>query len=200
MIKHIVFDLGGVLIDWNPRYLYRKIFEKEEEMEYFLQEVCHMEWNEMQDGGRGFQEGIAERIVQFPNYAEPIQAYFSRWTEMLGGPIDGSVKILGELVKQGKHNLFAITNWSHETYPFAKSRYAFLSCFQDVVISGVEKLKKPDPRIYKILFDRQQIAPEECVFIDDNRRNIEAASQVGMQVIHYMSSEQLRKDLSSILI
>ena len=197
-IKHIVFDLGGVLIDWNPRYLYRKIFETEAEVDHFLTQVCDHDWNELQDQGRDLAEGTAERIARFPEYKQEIEAFYGRWTEMLGGPNQPVVELLGNLVRSGAYNLFSITNWSHQTFPIARKMYSFLSSFQDIVISGVEKVKKPDPRIFQILLDRQQIQPRECLFIDDSLRNVEGAQQMNMHSIHYRSPDQLLTDMRDL--
>ena len=196
--KHIVFDLGGVLVDWNPRYLYRKIFDTEGEVEYFLTHVCDHDWNELQDQGRDLDEATAERIDRFPAYKKEIQAFYGRWTEMLGGPNQPVVDLLGRLVQRGEYNLFSITNWSHQTFPIARKLYSFLSIFQDIVISGVEKVKKPDPRIFQILLDRQQIQPQECLFIDDSLRNVEGAFQMKMHAIHYQNYDQLITDMKSL--
>lgn len=200
MIKHIVFDLGGVLIDWDPRYLYRKIFDTEEEVSYFLTEICDMEWNELQDAGRDIEQGMEERINLYPQYRKEILAYYNRWPEMLGGPVQEVVDLLGLIVQNGEHNLFGITNWSHQTFPIAKKYYSFLSVFQDIVISGVEKVKKPDPKIYKVLLSRQQIDAQDCLFIDDNIRNVKGAIEVGMKAIQYISPKQLSKDLNTLSI
>ena len=196
MIRHIVFDLGGVLVDWNPRYLYRKIFRSEEEMEYFLSHVCHMDWNEEQDAGRSFADAIDLKTAQFPEYKDEIRAYFDRWIEMLNGPIPESVELLEKIHHSGTYNLYAITNWSAETFPYARKLYPFLSIFQDIVISGVEKIKKPDQAIYQLLLDRQQIKAEECIFIDDNTRNVEAAQRIGMEAIHFTDANTTKLTLS----
>ncbi len=195
MIKHIVFDLGGVLIDWDPRYLYRKIFDTEDEVNHFLTQICDMEWNELQDAGRNIEQGMEERIQKYPHYEKEILAYYNRWPEMLGGPVQEVVDILGLIAQNGEHNLFGITNWSHQTFPIARKYYSFLSVFQDIVISGVEKVKKPDPRIYHILLSRQQLNAIECLFIDDNIRNVRGAREVGMKAIQFISPNQLKLDL-----
>ncbi len=199
MIKNIVFDLGGVLIDWNPRYLYQKVFESRSEMEYFLSEVCHSRWNETLDAGRPFQEACDELAIRFPTYQKEIHAYRSRWSEMLGGPIKGSVSILQLLASQN-YRLFSITNWSAETFPIAWQSFSFLSLFEDIVVSGVEKIIKPSPELYRVLLKRTAISAQECVFIDDNYVNVEGARDVGMQALHFLSPEQLREDLKKMNI
>ena len=191
----LIFDLGGVLIDWNPRYLYRKLFDTEEEVENFLSQITTMEWNEEQDGGRSIETGTRILIKRYPEYREKITAYYSRWEEMLGGPITATVNLLDKLRKQNKYRILALTNWSAETFPIAQSRYDFLNWFEGIVVSGEEHLKKPDPAIYQLLLERYQIVSSEALFIDDNLRNIEAARLLGIQSLHYQSSHLLRKQL-----
>jgi len=190
-IDTYLFDLGGVLIDWNPRYLFRKIFETEEEIDFFLQNICTSDWNEQQDGGRSIQEGTMSLLLKNPKYAEPIRAFYSRWDEMLGGPIAGTVELLSAIQKANKHRLFALTNWSAETFPIAQERYEFLTWFEDILVSGVEKLKKPDPVFYQLAIDRFKLNPEKTLFIDDNARNIAAAQKMGLQVHHFTTPENL---------
>ncbi|MEM1321220.1 MAG: HAD family phosphatase [Bacteroidota bacterium] len=197
-IHTIIFDLGGVLIDWNPRHLYRKIFEKEEEMEHFLHHICTQDWNEQQDAGRSTREAADILIPQFPDYQAQIEAFYGRWEEMLAGPIQGTVDILDALCKDGRYEMLALTNWSAETFPIAQQRYAFLRWFEDILVSGKVKLKKPDPRIYQMLIDRHQLQPEEAVFIDDSARNIKAAQDLGIHGIHFTSPAQLRSALAEL--
>ena len=191
----VVFDLGGVLIDWNPRHLYRKIFASEGEIDDFLARVCPMEWNERQDAGRPFAEAVAERVALFPEHRMAIEAYFGRWTEMLGGAFDGTVEILREQVDRAP--VYALTNWSAETWPHAVERFAFLEWFAGIVVSGDEGCAKPDPRIFEILLDRYSLEPTKTVFIDDNPANIEAASRLGFDAIRFTDSEQLRSALEA---
>lgn len=194
-IDTIIFDLGGVLIDWNPRHLFRKLFEEEAEMEYFLEEVCTGDWNEQQDGGRPFAEAIAEKTAAFPKYAPQIKAFFDRWAEMLGGPIKGTVDILEQIHQAERFRLLALTNWSHETWPIAWERYGFLRYFEDILVSGQEQLKKPDPRIYHLLSERNNINPGQALFIDDSLRNVKAARREGMPAIHFTNPTALRTTL-----
>ena len=156
-IDTIVFDLGGVLIDWNPRYLYKKIFDSDQEMEKFLTEVCHGTWNAQHDAGKPFQEGVNELIEKYPNYSTEIQAYFDRWIEMIGGEITGTSALFHELADSGNYQMLALTNWSHETFPLVFNEYDFFQRFEGIVVSGVEKLIKPDPTFYQVLIDRYQI-------------------------------------------
>ncbi|SFG67292.1 HAD family hydrolase [Pontibacter chinhatensis] len=195
MIKTIIFDLGAVLIDWNPHYLYRKLFEKEEEMLYFLENICTPAWNEEQDAGRSLQEATNLLLAQFPEHRENIEAFYGRWEEMLGGAIEGTVQILRELKEGGKYNLYALTNWSGETFPVAQERFDFLGWFDGIVVSGTEKDRKPSSSFYHTLLNRYEILPSQALFIDDNLNNINAAQQLGIASIHFTSPEALRKAL-----
>ena len=194
MKQTIIFDLGGVLIDWNPRYLYRKIFPDREEMEYFLKSVCSLEWHVQMDGEKSFNDAISELIPHHPEYSEQIRAYFERWEEMIGGDIPGSVKILEEL-KDAGYPLAALSNWSSETFPFVNAKYEFLDWFDPQIISGQVGLVKPDPDIYHLILCQIDRDPEECLFIDDVKGNIKAAADIGIKTIHYSSPRQLREDL-----
>lgn len=195
MIKNIIFDLGGVLVDWNPKYVYRTIFKTEEEVDWFLQNITTMEWNVEQDGGRSIAAANELLISQYPEHKENILAYYGRWTEMLGGPIQETVDILKQLVDSKKYRMLALTNWSAETFPVAIERYEFLSWFEGIVVSGIEKCKKPEPEIYNILIDRYQVNPTECIFIDDNKDNITMAEELGIRGIHFISPQLLHEKL-----
>ncbi|MBL7790991.1 MAG: HAD family phosphatase [Saprospiraceae bacterium] len=191
----VVFDLGGVLIDWNPEYVYRQIFEDEAERRYFLTEVCSPHWNEQQDAGRSLQEATEWLVGQYPDYEPQIRAYYGRWQEMLGGAIPETVEILNQLREQNSHRLLALTNWSAETFPTALEMFDFLHHFEGILVSGQEKLIKPDPRIYHLLINRYGLNPGESLFIDDNPRNVEGARAVGLQAVHFQSPGQLREAL-----
>ncbi|WP_241671567.1 HAD family hydrolase [Dankookia rubra] len=194
----VVFDLGGVLVDWNPRYLYRKLFPDDEAgMERFLAEVCTSEWNLQQDAGRSWAEATAVLKEQHPEQAALIDAFHHRWPEMIAGPIDGTVAILSELRAAGTP-LYALTNWSHETFPIALERFEFMSWFRGIVVSGQEKLIKPDPQIYLLLVDRHGLRPDDIVYIDDNARNAAAATALGMHGIHFTGPTALRNELISL--
>ena len=191
----VVFDLGGVLIDWNPRYLYRQLIEDEAAMELFLTEVCHSAWNEEQDRGRSFAAAIEEAAGRHPEQRALIEAYHHRWEEMLAGPIAGSVDLLEELKAAG-HELHALTNWSAEKFPVARERYAFLTWFATILISGEHGLIKPDPRIFELLLERIGHDAGACIYIDDNPKNAAAAAALGFDAIQFASPGQLRDDLA----
>ena len=193
-----VFDLGGVLVDWNPRYLYRKLFGGDEAaMERFLATICTQAWNECQDAGRPFAEANAELVARYPDQVELIEAWGKRFDEMMAGPIAGTVEILAELRGRGVP-LYALSNWSAETFPYAERRFAFLTWFRGVVLSGHERVIKPDPRIYRILIERYALRAEELVYIDDNRTNADAASALGMHGIHFTDPPGLRRELVKV--
>lgn len=194
-IDTIIFDLGGVLIDWNPRYLYRKIFNTEEEVTWFLENVCTSEWNDNQDAGRSFQEATDELVARFPDHEAPIRAWYDRWQETIPGPVHETVEILKHFKENPTHRLYALTNWSAETFPWALNTFDFLHWFEGIVVSGVEKTRKPFPEFYRILFDRYYIEPSKALFIDDNIKNIEGGKAVGLNTIHFQSPQQLRADL-----
>ena len=193
-----IFDLGGVLLDWNPRYLYRKLFAGEEAaMEHFLATVCTTEWNERQDAGRSFAEACRELLPRHADKIELIEAFGQRFGEMIAGAIDGTVDVLAEL-KQRAVRVYAVTNWSAETFPPQRQRFAFLSWFDGIVVSGMEGVIKPHPRIFQILCERHRIAPESAVFIDDVAANAAAASALGIHGIHFHSADQLRRELVAV--
>jgi 2-haloacid dehalogenase len=194
----IIFDLGAVLIDWNPRYLFNKIFPTPDETEYFLEHVCTSAWNEEQDAGRSLQDATEMLISAYPHYEAPIRAYYGRWKEMLGGPIDDSIEILQQLKATGQYRLYALTNWSNETFPIALMQYPFLQWFDGIVVSGREKQRKPHASFYQLLLDRYDINAAEALFIDDNLRNVTAAQDHGIDSIHFISPEQLKYALQTI--
>lgn len=198
MIKTVIFDLGNVLISWNPRNLYRKIFEDEAAMEYFLANITTMEWNEQQDAGRKWAVATEILLEKHPEFEAEIRAYFDRWTEMLNGAIEGTVEILKEIHGSKKYRLYALTNWSDELFHHATERFDFLELFEGIVVSGNEGMKKPDLRIYNLILERYNIEAETAVFIDDSQRNIEAAQKVNIHAIHFQSPEQLRTDLEAL--
>ena len=190
-----VFDLGGVLLDWNPRHLYRKLFAGDEAaMEHFLATVCTHEWNRCQDAGRSFAEGERLLKAEHPDKIELIHAYGARFDEMLAGPIAGSVEILAELRDRGTP-LYSLTNWSAETFPAALERFAFLRWFRGILVSGEAGVIKPDPRIFTLLIERFAVDPKRTVYIDDVETNIAAARHFGIHAIHFTTVERLREEL-----
>ena len=195
-IDTIIFDLGGVLIDWNPKYVYREVFNGDEErVDWFLNTVCTHTWNEEHDAGRFLADGTELLVKQFPQYEEWIRIYYNRWHDMLGGSIDETVAILGKLKQANTHKLYALTNWSAETFHVALERYSFLQYFEGIVVSGVEKTRKPFAQIYEIILKRYQLKASSCVFIDDNLENVKAAKEIGMKAILFKNSRQLTNEL-----
>lgn len=195
MIKTIIFDLGAVLIDWNPHYMYKTIFSDEEEMKNFLATVCTSDWNEEQDAGRSLHEGTELLVKQYPEHADNIRAFYARWEEMLGDAFWDTVEIFKELKDSHNYKIYALTNWSAETFPVALERFEFLNWFDGIVVSGAEKMRKPAPEFYQILFNRHKVKPGEALFIDDNYRNILAAEKLGIHSIHFTSAPALRSKL-----
>lgn len=191
----VVFDLGNVLVRWDPRLLYRQLFADPAEMEWFLAEVCHHDWNLEQDRGRTWAEAITEAVGRHPRYEPQIRAYRERWDAMIPGAIEGTVALLEELDTRGVP-LYALTNWSSETFVLARERFPFFGRFRDIVVSGDERLVKPEEPIYRVLFDRVGAAPERMLFIDDRADNIETARRLGMAGHLFVEPEALRADLA----
>lgn len=192
-VTTVVFDLGGVLIDWDPRYLYRRLMP-EDEVEAFLDEIGFADWNRDQDGGRGWSEAVAAHVAEHPHRRELIEAYPQRFGDTLGDAIAGTVTILEELHAAGVR-LLALTNWSAETFPLARRTYPFLGLFDGIVVSGEERVAKPDPRIFTILLERFQLVAADTLFIDDSPANITAARSAGLVTIPYDSPARLREQL-----
>lgn len=199
-IKAIVFDFGNVLLDWNPRYVYRRFFPGDPEaMERFLKEINFTEWNLLQDKGRPFAEGVAALSSEFPHHAELIRAYHENWVYSLGDSIAGSVHILEELKRAG-YELYGLSNWSAETFPQARNRHRFFELLDDYVISGDVGHVKPSPEIFEILLAKVGRPAAECLFVDDALPNIHQAQRLGFATIHFRSPEQLRKALQALRI
>ncbi len=196
-ITAVVFDLGGVLIDWDPRYLYRTLFDDEAAMEEFLATVTTQDWNRAQDSGRPFAEAIEELVERHPEKRDLIEAYWRRWPETLGDAIEPTVALLHELRSTGVR-LYALSNWSGETFPLARPRYPFLEWFDGIVISGDERLAKPDPRIFEVLLERYGLSPAETLFIDDHAPNVEAAAALGFTALRFIGAADLRADLERL--
>lgn len=198
MIKNIIFDFGGVLLDWNPRYLYKSYFNNDEEMEHFLADICNGEWNIRQDAGRPFAEAVKELQAKFPEYAEAIQMYDDDWEKMLKCELPESIDLLKELKFMG-YGIYGMTNWSAEKIGYAFANYSFFSLFDGIVVSGVEKVVKPDRKIYEILLERYSLKPGECVFIDDNQDNVDMAKVLGINAIRFDNIGNVKEHLETLL-
>lgn len=196
MINTIIFDLGGVLIDWNPEYVFREVIPDPERRRYFFENICTHDWNVEQDAGRPLAEATELLVNEYPEWEPEIRAYYGRWEEMLGGPIHETVDLLRELREREKIRLLALTNWSGETFPVALSKYDFLHWFEGIVVSGEEKTRKPFADIYETLLDRYAVDPRQAVFIDDSLKNVEGAEAVGINGIHFQGAASLRETLS----
>ena len=194
-IKTIIFDLGGVLIDWNPEYVFNKLIPDEQKRAFFFQNVCTHEWNVEHDAGRPIAEGTALKIAEFPEWETEIRAYYGRWTEMLGGALNDTVDLLKELIDHPEYRVLALTNWSAETFPIALGIFDFLHWFEGIVVSGNERTRKPFPKIYDTLLERYDVSASEAVFIDDSLTNVKGAEAVGIRGIHFQSAGQLRSAL-----
>jgi len=200
-INTIIFDLGGVLIDWNPEYVFLDAFNgNREKMSWFLSNICTMDWNENQDAGYPLKNATEDLVRKFPEYENYIKMYYGKWEHMLGEAIAGTVNILEKFVKNDAFKVVALTNWSSETFPIAQKRFDFLNWFEGIVVSGEEKTRKPHKEIYEILINRYQITPENALFIDDNLRNIEASKELGLNAIHFKDPNQLNKALTNFNI
>jgi 2-haloacid dehalogenase len=193
----VVFDLGGVLVDWDPRYLYRQLFDDPDEMESFLAEVTTAEWNAHQDSGRPWAEAVELLVAEHPHRRELIEAFHQRWPEMLAGEIPGTVDVLADLRAAGVR-LIALSNWSAETFPFARERFGFLAWFEEIVISGDVGVSKPDRRIFDHLTQRFGIEPAAVLFIDDSSANVEAAKALGFQALQFTDAIALRVELEGL--
>lgn len=191
----VVFDLGGVLIDWNPRYLYRKLFASEAAVEQFLDQVCSGAWNDAQDRGRPWDEAVALLSEEKPEFAAQIAAYRDRWEETLGDALHETVQLLAALRESGQVRLLALTNWSRETFPVARARFPFLAWFEGIVVSGEEGLAKPDPEIFELMRARYGLVPAQTMFIDDSARNVEAAARLGYRAVRFTDAGQLQQAL-----
>jgi 2-haloacid dehalogenase len=198
MIDTILFDLGGVLIDWNPRYLYRPLFKGDEAaMELFLATAAAPEWNHQIDAGKPFRDAVAERQREFPDHAELIAFWHTDWHKMLGDAIEETVEVLDALRAKGLR-LYALTNWSAETFPIARSRFGFLEWFEDIVVSGEVGLAKPDPRIFDVAIKRCGLTPGSTVFVDDNLSNVQIAQQLGFHAVRFEHAHGFRARLEQL--
>ncbi|MEM5581223.1 MULTISPECIES: HAD family phosphatase [unclassified Roseibium] len=198
VITTVVFDIGNVLIEWNPEHLYRRLIPDAAERSSFLETVCTAEWNLEQDLGRPWPEAVAQLVRRHPDRADLIEAYYTRWHDMVPGEIPGTPALLAALKESGLP-LYAITNFSAEKFAEAQDRFPFLkTSFLDIVVSGDEKLAKPDPRLYQVLFQRNALDPRACLFIDDSPANVEAARRLGMTAHHFKGADGLRGDLEQL--
>lgn len=197
-IKNIIFDFGGVVMDWNPRYFFKDHFNDDEKMEHFLKNIATDEWNAEQDRGRTLAEGTEIQVAKHPEWEKEIRAYYDNWTTMLKSDIPHNVEVLQKL-EHSKYELFGLTNWSAETFPYALENYDFFNIFEGkIVVSGTEKLIKPDAAIWEVLLERYQIKAEESVFIDDNAKNIEVAKSLGFICIHIKEDTDLEKEMRDL--
>ena len=200
-VDTIIWDLGGVLVDWSPLYVYDEhYFPSLEEREYFFQHICTNDWNERQDAGYSLEKATAEKLAEFPDphWEKPIRDFYGRWTTMLKGPLPDSVALFQELRSLQRFRFYALTNWSAENFPIALSRFDFLHWFDGRLVSGEEGMRKPFPEFFQLLFDRFQIDPAGAVFIDDNLRNVKAGEAMGLRGIHFQSSVLLREELGRL--
>ncbi|MBL4663879.1 MAG: HAD family phosphatase [Flavobacteriaceae bacterium] len=198
-INTIIFDLGGVLIDWNPEYVYLKEFRGDrKKMDWFLNTICAWDWNVNQDAGYSLDKATEERIALFPEYEELIKMYYDRWEEMLGFAHDDTLKLLESLVNNKNYRVLALTNWSGETWPKAIAKFPWLEWFEGILVSGDEGMRKPFPEIYELMLSRYEINPEDSVFIDDSLANVEGCKVVGINGIHFSSAPQLKDDLDTL--
>ena len=198
MIKNIIFDFGAVLVDWNPRYLFVPYFGDADKAEWFLTEICPYEWNAQCDAGRPIKDITEERVAEFPAWEKETRMYFDRWVDMMGGPIPGMEALVREYKQRG-YGVWGLTNWSAETFPLVRDDYPVFKLLDGYVVSGEEKLLKPDARLYRVLLNRYGLKAEECVFIDDNPNNTAGAEAVGIKGIVFRGVEQLRKQLDALL-
>ena len=197
-IQAVIFDLGAVVIDWDPRHLYRKVFDGDEaKVEMFLAQICPSDWNERQDAGRSLAVATEERVAAYPEWEREIRAFYGRWIEMVGGPMPGTADVMRELAALGVR-LFALSNWSAETFPLVRHRFPELDLFEKIVISGEHGCAKPDERFYRIALEEFGLPAPTLLFIDDNKRNILAAERLGFQSLVFTSAEKLRGDLRAM--
>ena len=196
-MKNIVFDFGGVLVDWNPHHLYDKYFGSREKAEWFLNNICLYSWNLQMDGGKPFAEGVAELQAEHPEWNEAIAIYHTRWIEMMNGEIEGMASVIRRL-KMAGYGVYGLTNWSAETFPMIRDTYPVFQEFDGIVVSGEEHLLKPDAAIYKCLLERYALQAEESLFVDDNADNVAGARNVGMKAIQFTSAEELERELKDV--
>ncbi len=198
-IKNVVFDFGGVLLDWNPRYFYKSIFNDDQKMEYFLQNIATSTWNAQMDKGRSFEECMKELAEQYPEYKEPILLYRKGWETMLKGPIESGMRVLDAVMNAQKFKVYGLTNWSAETFPGTFNKYKFLQKFEGIVVSGEEQMIKPEKGIYLTLIERYNLVPEETFFMDDNIQNVETALSRGINAVQFTGTDKNLEQIAKIL-
>ena len=199
MYKTIIFDLGGVLIDWSPEYVYLKEFRGDrQKMDWFLNEICAWDWNMNQDAGYPLQQATEDRVAMFPQHEELIRMYYGRWEEMLGYAHEDTLAILKTLCEHPDYRVYALTNWSGETWPKAIAKFPWLQWFEGILVSGDEGMRKPFPEIYELLLSRYDIDRETAVFIDDSKKNIDGCEAVGIKGIHFTNAESLSEKLEKL--
>lgn len=200
-INTIIFDLGGVLVDWSPDYVFHETyFESPEQRKYFFENICTSDWNEEQDAGRSYVEATQELVAKFPEWESQIRDYYGRWSDMLKAPIPATVEILKKLKESGKYKIYALTNWHAGLFDIALTRYGFLHWFDGRVVSGEEMTRKPFPEFYHRLLTRYEVKPEDAIFIDDNSRNVKAAEELGIKSIHFTGAADLENKLIELNI
>ena len=193
-IQAVIFDFGNVLLEWDPRHVYRRYFPDDEAMEDFFREVSFMEWNAQQDKGRSFAEGVAELSRQFPHHADLIRAYHENWKDSIGNHLEGTVEIMKRL-KQAGYKLYGLSNWSAETFPLMRDKFEFFDLLDDIVISGEVGMIKPEPEIFEHMLERIGKPANACLFIDDASANVEQALRMGFAAIQFHSPGQLESEL-----
>ena len=198
-IKNVVFDFGGVLLDWNPRYFYKSIFNDDQKMEYFLQNIATSTWNAQMDKGRSFEECMKELAEQYPEYKDPIMLYRKGWETMLKGPIESGMRVLDAVMNAEKFKVYGLTNWSAETFPGTFNKYKFLQKFEGIVVSGEEQMIKPEKGIYLTLIERYNLVPEETFFMDDNIQNVETALSRGINAVQFTGTDKNLEQIAKIL-
>ena len=198
MIRNIIFDFGSVLVDWNPERLYGPYFNDDAKMRYFLTEICPHAWNAQTDAGRSTAEITEERVAVHPEWEKEIRMYFGQWIKMMGEQIPGMQELVEELKNRG-YRLYGLTNWSAETFPLVKDNYPVFRLLDGIVVSGEEKIAKPDPGIFRILLQRYGLKPEECLFIDDNPKNVSTGESLGIRGLVFTSAAVLRSRLAEVL-
>lgn len=198
-IKNVVFDFGGVLLDWNPRYFYKSIFNDDQKMEYFLQNIATSTWNAQMDKGRSFEECMKELAEQYPEYKDPIMLYRKGWETMLKGPIESGMRVLDAVMNAQKFKVYGLTNWSAETFPSTFNKYKFLQKFEGIVVSGEEQMIKPEKGIYLTLIERYNLVPEETFFMDDNIQNVETALSRGINAVQFTGTDKNLEQIAKIL-